>query len=73
MTGLPRAGFRQLLVHSVVDVRHREELREIVDSLPLDPWHEELIGLSALQTMSFLVDAWMEIVGADVEAPAAVA
>ena len=68
VTGLPRAGFRQLLVHSVVDVRHRDELRDIVDALPLEPWHEELIGLSALQTMAFLVDAWMDIVGADVEA-----
>jgi hypothetical protein len=73
VTGLPRAGFRQLLVHSVVDVRHRDELRDIVDALPLEPWHEELVGLSALQTMAFLVDAWMDIVGAGVEAPAVVA
>jgi hypothetical protein len=72
-TGLPRAGFRQLLVHSVVDVRHREELRDILDKLPLEPWHEELVGLSALQTMAYLIDAWMDIVGAAVEAPAAIA
>jgi hypothetical protein len=72
-TGLPRAGFRQLLVHSVVDVRHGGELRAVIDSLPLEPWHEQLIGLSALQTISFLVDAWMDIVGAEVEAPAAIA
>jgi hypothetical protein len=72
-TGLPRAGFRQLLVHSVVDVRHGDELRAVIDSLPLEPWHEQLMGQSALQTISFLVDAWMDIVGAEVEAPAAIA
>jgi hypothetical protein len=64
-TGLPRRGFRQLRVHSIVDQRHRDELRAVVDALPLEPWHEELIGLSALQTMSFLIDTWMDIVAAD--------
>jgi hypothetical protein len=72
-TGLARDGFRQLLLHSEVDVRHADELREVIDSLALEPWHEELIALSALQTMSFLIDAWMDIVGAPVEAPATVA
>jgi hypothetical protein len=72
-TGLARDGFRQLLLHSEVDVRHADELREVIDSLALEPWHEELIALSALQTMSFLIDAWMDIVGTPVEAPATVA
>ena len=72
-TGLPRAGFRQLLVHSVVDVRHGGELREVIDALPLEPWHEHLIGISALHTIGFLIDAWMDVVGAEVEAPAAAA
>jgi hypothetical protein len=72
-TGLPRDGFRQLLLHSEVDVRHGDELREVIDSLPLEPWHEELIGLSALQTMSFLIDAWLDVVDADVGPPVAVA
>jgi len=61
-TGLPRDGFRQLLLHSEVDVRHGMEMREVLDSLPVEPWHEQLIGLSALETMSFLIDAWLEIV-----------
>ena len=33
-TGLPRDGFRQLLLHSEVDVRHGDELREVIDALP---------------------------------------
>jgi Iron-containing redox enzyme len=69
-TGLPRAGFRQLLLHSEVDVRHGRELRDVLDSLPLEPWHEQLVGLSALETMGFLIGAWLEIVGAN-GAPAA--
>ncbi|HEX7300030.1 MAG TPA: iron-containing redox enzyme family protein [Solirubrobacteraceae bacterium] len=69
-TGLPREGFRQLLLHSELDARHGVELQEVVDSLPLEPWHEQLIGLSALQTMSFLIDAWLEVVAAPALEPA---
>jgi hypothetical protein len=69
VTGLPRGGFRQLLLHSEVDVRHGAELRALVDSLPLEPRHEELIGLSALETMAAMIDAWLDIV--DTSRPAA--
>jgi hypothetical protein len=41
---------------------HGEELRHVLDSLPLEPRHEQLIGLSALETISFLIDAWLEVV-----------
>jgi hypothetical protein len=68
-TGLPRDGFRQLLLHAEVDVRHGDELREVVDSLPLEPWHEQLIGLSAIQTMSFLIDAWLDVLAAYAGSP----
>jgi hypothetical protein len=72
-TGLPRDGFRQLLEHSEIDLRHGPELQAVVDSLPLEPWHEQLIGLTALQAMAFLIDAWMDVLSADVEAPVAAA
>jgi hypothetical protein len=68
-TGLPRDGFRQLLLHSHVDIRHGQELRDVIDALPLEPWHEEVIGLSALQTLAFLIDAWLEVVGPNGDAP----
>jgi Iron-containing redox enzyme len=61
-TGLPRQGFRQLLLHAEVDVAHAEELHRVIDSLPLEPRQEELIALSALQTMAFLIDAWLDVV-----------
>jgi Iron-containing redox enzyme len=68
-TGLPRDGFRQLLLHSEVDVRHGQELQDVVDTLSLEPWHEQLIGLSALQTMWFLIDAWLDVLAADAGSP----
>ena len=64
-TGLPRAGFGQLLLHAELDVAHADELHRLIDSLPLEPWHEQLIGLSALQTMSLAIDALLDVVGAD--------
>src|SRR3954447_26452222 len=61
-TGLPRAAFGQLLVHSEVDLRHGAELAAVLDALALEPWHEELVGLSALETMAFVADAWLDVV-----------
>lgn len=61
-TGLPREGFRQLLLHAEVDVAHAEELHGVLDSLPLEPRQEELIAVSALQTMAFFIDAWLDVV-----------
>jgi hypothetical protein len=61
-TELPRDGFRQLLLHSELDVEHAQELHRVIDSLPLEPEHERLIALSALQTMALLIDVWVELV-----------
>jgi Iron-containing redox enzyme len=61
-TGLPRDGFRQLLLHAELDVEHAEELHHVLDSLPLEPEHEALISLAALQTMALLIDAWLDVV-----------
>jgi hypothetical protein len=72
-TGLPRDGFRQLLVHAEVDLRHGKELRDVVDALPLEPWHEDLIGLSALETMSAVIDAWLDVLASDGRADGATA
>ena len=61
-TGLPRDAFRQLLVHSEVDLRHGAELAAVLDGLPLDPLHERLVALSALETMAYMADAWLDVV-----------
>jgi hypothetical protein len=72
-TGLPRAAFGQMLVHSEVDVRHGAELAAVLDALPLRRHHEQLVGLSAIETMAFVADAWLDVVadGAAARGPAA--
>jgi Iron-containing redox enzyme len=72
-TGLPREGFRQLILHADVDVRHGEELHDVVDALPMETWHEQLVGLTALETMAFLIDTWLDVLGADVGSSTAAA
>jgi hypothetical protein len=62
-TGLPEAGFGQLLEHATVDVSHSQELDQLLDALPLTSWHEEILGISALQTVELLTAALLEVVG----------
>ena len=69
-TGLPREGFRQLLLHAKLDAAHARELHRVLDSLPLQPHHEELIGLSALHSFALLADALLDVVDAKSGAPA---
>ena len=68
-TGLPRDGFRQLLLHAELDVGHARELHEVLDSLPLEFRHEQLIGVSALQTISLLAQALLDVVEEKVAPP----
>jgi heme oxygenase-like protein len=64
-TGLPREGFGQLLLHAKLDVAHARELHRVLDSLPLEPAHERLITVSALQTIEAVVDVMLDVVTAD--------
>lgn len=61
-TGLPRAGFGQLILHAKLDAVHARGLHEVIDSLPLEPWHEQLIGVSALTTVGTVADAMLDVV-----------
>jgi hypothetical protein len=60
-TGLPRAGFRQLILHARLDPHHAEELERVLDTLPLQPEHETIIGMVALMTMEALIDAGLDV------------
>jgi hypothetical protein len=62
VTGLPREGFAQLLLHAELDVGHVEEQDRVVDSLPLEPYHERLIGVSALQTIGLFSEVLLDVV-----------
>lgn len=61
-TGLPREGFRQLLLHAAIDGGHARELAQLIDALPLQPWHERLIGLAALTTIARLTETLLDVV-----------
>jgi hypothetical protein len=62
-SGLPRAAFGQLLEHARLDAMHGVHLNQLLDSLPLTPEHEQLIGLSALTTFRLVAEALLETLG----------
>lgn len=68
-TGLPPDGFRQLRLHAKLDAVHARDLHRALDTLPLEPWQEQLIGLSALHSMSLLIDAMLDVVQNGTGAP----
>ena len=51
-TGLPPQAFRMLRHHAELDGEHANELFALVDTLPLSDYHHELLGVSALHTVS---------------------
>jgi hypothetical protein len=61
-TGYPRAAFGQLLLHSRLEPVHAKELHRVLDELPLEEWHEQLIWLSALQSMTLVTEAFVDAI-----------
>lgn len=73
-TGYPRAAFGQLLLHSRLEPVHARELHRVLDELPLDDRHEQLIGVSALWAMTLIAEAFLDaIAGGGVAASPTVA
>jgi heme oxygenase-like protein len=69
-TGLPREAFGQLLLHAKLDLVHAKELHRVLDSLLLKPEHEQLVGLSALHTISLVTHAFLDVVAEPAPVPA---
>jgi len=57
-TGLPADAFRTVARHEQLDAGHQDELYELIDSLPLRPEHETMMGISALHTVGAAVDVF---------------
>jgi hypothetical protein len=68
LTGHPRDAFRAIRRHERLDIKHKRELYELVDSLPLTADHERLMGIAGLHTMQAAVDVFAEIAAAPVPA-----
>jgi hypothetical protein len=62
-TALPREAFGQLLLHARLEPVHAKELHRVLDTLPLEPWQEQLVGWAALQAMYFVADAFLDAIG----------
>jgi hypothetical protein len=68
-TGYPRDCFRMLAEHAELDPHHGEELDHLIDSLPLTPHLETLLGLSAMRSVGFMARCLEEVVEGSAEAP----
>ena len=60
-TGLPEDAFRTLSRHEELDTGHARELDEVIDSLPLRPEHETMLGISALHTIESAITVFDEL------------
>jgi pyrroloquinoline quinone (PQQ) biosynthesis protein C len=63
VTGYPPEAFRALRRHERLDIRHKRELYETIDALPLTPEQETLMGVSGLHTMQAAIEVFEEILG----------
>jgi hypothetical protein len=61
-TGYPREAFRTMIAHAELDPGHRDELNELLDSLPLTPEQSVALGVSAIQTVDLFTRAIDELV-----------
>ena len=60
---LPLQCFSSLLHHARLDLHHRQDLDDVLDSLPLSEDHLTLIGLSSLHTIRLLTEIMEGIAG----------
>jgi len=61
-TDLPRGAFQYHLGHVHQEREHNELLDRVLDTLPLSPAHEALIGVSAARTVDLLGQSIEELV-----------
>jgi hypothetical protein len=60
-TGFAETAFRAIARHERLDIRHKRELYEAIDRLPLAPEHETALGVSGLHTMHATIDVLAEV------------
>lgn len=70
-TGLPLEAFRMLQHHAELDVVHGDDLFSLIDRLPLEDSHVQLLGISALHTIGALDDLFRSLVAGHMSGPPA--
>jgi hypothetical protein len=68
-TGYPRDAFRTMIGHAELDPHHRDELNELLDSLPLTDEQSIALGLNALYTVDAFTRAVDELLAERVANP----
>lgn len=63
-TGLPEEGFRTLVKHAHLDQRHRDDLNDEIDRLPLRPDLSTLLTLACFHTVDLVAVGFEEILAA---------
>jgi len=63
-TGYPREAFQMYVEHGELDPGHRDHLDRILDELPLESRHEEIIGISAIATAAGAARTLEEVIAA---------
>lgn len=65
-TGIPKEALRTIYKHAHLDPHHRDDLNDVLDSLPLTPEHEAILTTSTLHVVSQLCQVIERIVNMDV-------
>lgn len=63
-TGLPRKAFRTYFQHADVDRKHRDDLHETIDRMPLSREHASILAVSAFQTVELVRQTFEALVAA---------
>lgn len=53
-SGLPAAGFDTLMMHAEIDIAHKEDIINLLNTLPLTKEHKAMIEMSAFQTFRYI-------------------
>ena len=61
-TGYPPEAFRTMVEHGELDPEHSNEIKDMLDTLPITEWHEELLGLAVISGLDLLAQTIEEIV-----------
>ena len=61
-TGLPREAFGTQFLHARLDVHHVRDFDAMLDGLPLERWHEDILGVNAFHTVHLLRAVYQDLV-----------
>ena len=61
-TGYPPEAFRTMVEHGALDPEHSQEISQLLDTLPLTEWHEQLLGWVVISGLDLLAQTIEEVI-----------